>query len=83
MLALSAMKCTPQNTMYSASGRAAASRADLAAVAADVGELDDLVALVAAPQHQDPVTPERPSPRGRVPPGQHVNEPVVVDNNYR
>ncbi len=29
MSALSAMKCTPQKTMYSASGRAAASRASL------------------------------------------------------
>ncbi|MDH6584125.1 hypothetical protein M2161_003231 [Streptomyces sp. SAI-133] len=40
------MKCTPQNTMYSASGRAARVPGQLEGVARDVGELDDLVTLV-------------------------------------
>ena len=55
MSALSAMKCTPQKTMNSASGRAAASLGQLERVAGDVGELDHLVALVVVAEHEDPV----------------------------
>ena len=54
MSADSAMKCTPQKTMYSASGRAAASLGQLERVAGDVGELDDLVALVVVAEHEHP-----------------------------
>ena len=56
MSADSAMKCTPQKTMNSASGRAAASRASLNESPGDVGEPDDLVALVVVAQHEHPVT---------------------------
>jgi hypothetical protein len=44
------MKCTPQKTMYSASGH--------------VGELDDLVTLVMVPQHEDPVAERGLGPPG-------------------
>ncbi len=40
------MKCTPQKTMYSASGRAAASRASLNESPVTSANCDDLVALV-------------------------------------
>ena len=55
MSADSAMKWTPQNTMNSASGRAGRVAGELEGVAGDVGELDDLVALVVVSQHEDPV----------------------------
>ena len=64
MSADSAMKCTPQNTMNSASGRAAASRASLNEIAGDVGELDDLVALIVMAEHEQPL-----AQRGLGPPG--------------
>ena len=54
MSALSAMKCTPQKTMNSASGCAAACWAKLEGVAGDVGELDDLVALVVVAEDVGP-----------------------------
>ena len=59
MSADSAMKCTPQKTMYGASGRAAASLGELERVAGDVGELDDLVALVVVAEHEHPVAERR------------------------
>jgi hypothetical protein len=48
MSADSAMKCTPQNTMNSASGRAAFP-GQLEGIACDIGELNHLVALVVMP----------------------------------
>jgi hypothetical protein len=48
MSALSAMKCTPQKTMYLASVSAAIG--ELVAVAGVVGEADHLVALVVVPE---------------------------------
>ena len=47
------MKWTPQKTMNSASCRFAASREQLQRVAGEVGELDDLVALVVMAQDDD------------------------------
>ena len=54
MSADSAMKCTPQNTMNSASGRPAASRASLNESPVHVRELDHLVALVVVAEHEHP-----------------------------
>ena len=68
MSADSAMKCTPQNTMNSASGRAAASSRELEGVAGDIGKLDDLVALVVMTQDEEPVAQSR-SPAGPAPQG--------------
>ena len=69
MSADSAMKCTPQNTMNSASGPAGGVAGQLERVAGDVGELDDLVALVVVAEHEHPVA-ERllggPGPRHQV-----------------
>ena len=53
MSADSAMKCTPQKTMYSASGPGGGVPGQLEGVAGDVGELDDLVALVVVAEHED------------------------------
>ena len=47
------MKCTPQKTMYSASGPGGRVPGQLEGVAGDVGELDDLVALVVVAEHED------------------------------
>ena len=55
MSADSAMKCTPQKTMYSASGRAAASRASLKESPVTSANSDDLVALVVVAEHEHPV----------------------------
>ena len=55
MSADSAMKCTPQKTMYSASGRAAASRASLKESPVTSANCDDLVALVVVAEHEDPL----------------------------
>ena len=52
--ALSAMKCTPQNTMNSASGCLATCCDELVGVAGVVGELDHLVALVVMPEDDQP-----------------------------
>ena len=41
----------------------------LEGVAGDVGELDDLVALVVVAEDEDPVAERAPWPRGRAPPG--------------
>ena len=54
MSADSAMKCTPQKTMNSASGPGGRLARELERVAGDVGELDDLVALVVVAEHEDP-----------------------------
>ena len=51
--ALSAMKCTPQKTMNSASGCLLISPRELERVADVVGELDDLVALVVVAEDDD------------------------------
>ena len=64
MSALSAMKCTPQNTMYSASGPGRGLLRELERVAGHVGELDDLVALVVVAEDERPARPARPWPRG-------------------
>ena len=69
MSADSAMKCTPQNTMYSASGPGRGLPGELERVAGDVGELDDLVALVVVAQHEDPRPPARPWRPAPAPPG--------------
>ena len=55
MSADSAMKCTPQKTMNSASGPGRRVAGELERVAGDVGELDDLVALVVVAEHEDPL----------------------------
>ena len=55
MSADSAMKCTPQKTMYSAAGPGGRVAGELEGVAGDVGELDHLVALVVVTQHEHPV----------------------------
>ena len=55
MSADSAMKCTPQKTMNSASGRRGRVAGELEGVAGDVGELDDLVALVVVAEDEQPV----------------------------
>ena len=52
MSADSAMKCTPQKTMNSASGRAAASRASLNESPVTSANAIDLVALVVVPEHE-------------------------------
>ena len=59
MSALSAMKCTPQNTMNSASGRAAASRASLNESPVTSANCDDLVALVVVAEDEDAVAERR------------------------
>ena len=53
------MKCTPQNTMYSASGSRGGIASELERVAGHVGELDDLVALVVVTEHEHPVAERR------------------------
>ena len=55
MSALSAMKCTPQKTMYSASACVGGLLRELERVAAEVGELDDLVALVVVAEDDEPL----------------------------
>ena len=59
MSALSAMKCTPQNTMYSALRPGGGLLRELERVAGHVGELDDLVALVVVAEHEGPVAQRR------------------------
>ena len=69
MSADSAMKCTPQKTMYSASGRAGRVAGELERVAGDVGELDHLVALVVVAEHEHPLAERvlgRAGPRDQV-----------------
>ena len=63
MSALSAMKWTPQKTMYSASRRPAACSRELERVAAEVGVLDDLVALVVVAEDHEPVAEALPERR--------------------
>ena len=60
MSALSAMKWTPQKTMYSASGRSAANCASLNESPRAVGVLDDLVALVVVAEDHQPLAQRRP-----------------------
>ena len=59
MSADSAMKCTPQKTMNSASGPGRGVAGQLEGVAGDVGELDDLVALVVVAEHEHPLAQRR------------------------
>ena len=59
----SAMKCTPQNTMSVASVVVRGEAGELEGVAAGVGPLDDLVALVVVAEDQEPVAERRPWPR--------------------
>ena len=69
MSADSAMKWTPQKTMNSASGRAGGVAGELEGVAGDVGELDDLVALVVVAEDEDPLAQRL---LGRARPGDQV-----------
>ena len=55
MSALSAMKWTPQKMMNSASSRKAACLGELEGVAAEIGELDDVVALVVVAEDDETV----------------------------
>ena len=59
MSALSAMKCTPQKTMNSAVRPGRRVAGELERVAGDVGELDDLVALVVVAEDEHPVAERR------------------------
>ena len=59
----SAMKCTPQKTMYSRLGPRGGLARELERVAGDVGELDDLVALVVVAEHEHLVARAPPWPR--------------------
>ena len=61
--ALSAMKCTPQKTMKSASGWLAQCCAEAQRVADEVGELDHLVALIVMAQDDERGCRARPSRR--------------------
>ena len=59
MSALSAMKCTPQNTMNSALPRLAAACGELQRIADVVGELDHLVALIVMAEDHEPLAERR------------------------
>ena len=53
------MKWTPQNTMYSAAPRLAAVPRELERIAGEVGELDDLVALIVVPEDDEAIAERR------------------------
>ena len=59
MSAVSAMKCTPQKTIASASGLRLGGVRELERVAHEVGVLHDLVALVEVAEHHDAVAERR------------------------
>ena len=59
MSALSAMKCTPQKTMYSACAAAGGRARELQRIADVVGELDDLVALIVMAEDDEPLAERR------------------------
>ena len=59
MSADSAMKCTPQKTIHSRIRPGRGLLGELEGVAGDVGELDDLVALVVVAEHEDAVAERR------------------------
>ena len=65
MSADSAMKCTPQKTMYSASRPGGRVAGELERVPGDVGEPDDLVALVVVAEDEGPVAERRPGRAAR------------------
>ena len=70
------MKCTPQKTMYSASGPGGRLAGQLERVAGHVGELDDLVALVVVAEHEHPVAERRLRGAARAPPGRGRRRPA-------